>query len=211
IREARGSYDMEFAVHAPFSDLNIASLDTKAREYALAQVTEAIEISAALDIEVVTLHPGHRSPLGAYFPEKALENHQNSLQKLDEAGREHGITLALENMPKMWISLCASAEEIRAAIDGTSMKICYDIGHANISGDVEGFLELSSKIANLHLHDNFGKVDRHLVLGEGDIDIPGILNQLKGYNGLFVIECMNLEEGIKSKAVLEKMLGNLRD
>ena len=206
LRESRDSYDMELAVHAPFSDLNIASLNVKAKENAMAQVVDTIRIASSLDIALITLHPGHKSPLGAYFPEKIREVHLESLLKLDAVGREHGVTLALENMPKMWISMCTNSKEMRECIEGTNLKICFDVGHANITGDIEGFFELKERIINLHLHDTHGDVDRHLVLGEGSIDIPGVLRALAGYKGLYVIESMNLEEGIESKAVLEKML-----
>lgn len=209
LRELKPSYDIELAVHAPFSDLNCASLNTRAREEALTQVSEAISIASALGMDMVTLHPGHKSPLGAYFPENLKEVHRESLLKLDAVGREHGVTLALENMPKMWISLCANSKEMRECIEGTNLKICFDVGHANITGDIEGFFELKDWIINLHLHDNLGDVDRHLVLGEGSIDIPGVLRALAGYKGLYVIESMNLEEGIESKAVLEKMLADI--
>ena len=163
-------------------------------------------MASALGIGMVTIHPGHKSPLGAYFPERCAEVHKASLKRLDAAARELGITLALENMPKMWISLCATAEEMKNCIQDTELKVCFDWGHANITGDIKGFYELRDRIVNLHVHDNHGDVDRHLVLGEGAIDIPGVLEALSGYSGLYVIESMNLEEGIRSKTILEKML-----
>lgn len=209
LKELKSSYDIEFAVHAPFSDLNCASLNSRAREEALTQVSEAIGIASVLGMEMVTLHPGHKSPLGAYFPEKIKEVHRESLLKLDAVGQEHGVTLALENMPRMWISLCAHSHEMRECIEGTDLKICFDVGHANITGDIEGFFELKERIINLHLHDNHGDVDRHLVLGKGAIDIQSVLKALAGYKGLHVIESMNLEEGIESKAVLERMLKDI--
>lgn len=205
----KDSYDVKLAVHAPFSDLNCASLNTRARDEALRQVTETMAIASALEIEMVTLHPGHKSPLGAYFPGKCAEIHRKSLKKLDAAGRELGITLALENMPKMWISLCATAGEMMECIEGTELRVCFDFGHANITGGIEDFYGLKDRIVNLHVHDNHGDVDRHLVIGEGAIDIPGILKALSGYSGLHVIESMNLEEGIRSKAILEKILDDV--
>jgi sugar phosphate isomerase/epimerase len=209
LKELKSSYDIELAVHAPFSDLNIASLNVRIKEEVLAQVSEAIGIASALDMKMVTLHPGHKSPLGAYFPGKLREVHRESLLNLDAVGQEHGMTLALENMPKMWISLCAHSQEMRECIEGTDLKICFDVGHANITGDIEGFFEMKDRIANLHVHDNHGDVDRHLVLGQGAIDIQGILKALAGYKGLYVIECMNLEEGMESKVVLERMLKDI--
>ncbi len=206
ITACQDSYDMNFAVHAPFSDLNIASLNPKIRVNSIAQVLEAIRTSSDLGIEIVTIHPGFKSPLGAYFPEKVGKIHRQSLVEIDRACEEYDVVLALENIPKMWISLCSFAAEINELIEGTNLKICFDVGHANIANDIDGFLELRGLIANVHLHDNNGQKDGHLVLGEGNINIVGILKNLRGYNGDHVIECLNLEEGIRSKAILKGLL-----
>jgi sugar phosphate isomerase/epimerase len=123
-------------------------------------------------------------------------------------GQEFNVTLALENMPKMWISLCHDANQMMELVNGTEIKLCFDIGHANISGTITDILELKENFANIHMHDNLGDRDYHLVLGEGNIDIPGILKQLSGYKGDYIIESTNLNEGIQSKLILEKMLNN---
>lgn len=209
IRKARDSYDIKFAVHAPFSDLNIASLNPKIRENSVAQVNESIRICNDLGIELVTLHPGYKSPLGAYFLDKIKEMNKKSLMEIDRAGKEHGVVLALENIPKMWISLCSDAKEMKELIDGTNLKICFDVGHAHISGTVEGFLDLKEDFVNLHLHDNNGDKDKHLVLGQGNINLKEILKELKGYDGDFVIESTSLEEGNRSKMVLKEILNGI--
>jgi sugar phosphate isomerase/epimerase len=209
IRRAKESYNIHFSVHAPFSDLNIASLNPKVRESSIEQVMEAIKISSELDIELVTLHPGHKSPLGVYFADKLVEMNKKSLVTMDKQTEEYGVTLALENLPRMWVSLCHDANQIRELIDGTSMKICFDFGHANISETIVDFMDLKDSFANLHLHDNDASKDWHMVLGEGNIDFKGILKELSGYSGNYVIESTNLEDGIKSKTILEELLEDI--
>lgn len=209
IRKAKDSYNIQFTVHAPFSDLNIASLNPQIRKSSVAQIEDAIRISSELDITLMTIHPGYKSPLGAYFLDKIKETNKKSLIELDKAGEEYGVTLALENIPKMWISLCSNADEMRALIEGTNLKICFDVGHAHISDAINGYIDLKENIANLHLHDNHGDKDKHLILGEGNLPFADILGALRGYNGIFVIESMSLEQGIKSKAILTEMLKSL--
>ncbi|UCG68244.1 MAG: sugar phosphate isomerase/epimerase [Thermoplasmata archaeon] len=209
IKEAKDSYDLQYSVHAPFSDLNIASLNPKIRESSIAQIEDSIRISSELDIRLVTIHPGYKSPLGAYFAGKIEETNKKSLKELDRAGEEHGVVLALENIPKMWISLCSDADEMKGLIEGTNLKICFDLGHAHISDAVKGFLDLKENIANLHLHDNHGDKDRHMILGEGNVPFTEILRALRGYEDIFVIESMNLEQGIESKKVLTELLKDL--
>jgi sugar phosphate isomerase/epimerase len=209
IRRVRESYNIHFSVHAPFSDLNIASLNPKVRGSSIEQVMESIKISSELDIELVTLHPGHKSPLGAYFADKMVEMNKQSLIAIDKQAEEFGVILALENLPRMWISICHDAHQIRELIDGTNMKICFDFGHANISDTIDDFMELKDSFANVHMHDNDANKDYHMVLGEGNIDFKGILKELSGYGGNYVIESTNLEDGIKSKAILEGLLEDI--
>jgi sugar phosphate isomerase/epimerase len=87
------------------------------------------------------------------------------------------------------------------------MGICFDIGHANVVGDIDNFLENIKRFLNVHIHDNNGHRDEHLVLGEGSIDIPNFVDLLvKQYSGSVIIECNNIEEGIMSKNYIEKIL-----
>jgi len=209
IRKAKDSFDTKFAVHAPFSDLNIASLNPKIRENSVVQIIDCIRICNDLGIELVTLHPGYKSPLGAYFLDEIKEMNKKSLMEIDRAGEEYGVLLALENIPKMWISLCSDAKEMKELVGGTNLKICFDVGHAHISGAVDGFLDLKENFVNIHLHDNNGDKDKHLVLGEGNIGLREILKELKGYKGDFVIESTSLEDGIRSKAILSEILKSI--
>ena len=209
IRTALETYDLRFAVHAPFSDLNLATLNPRIRESTIEQITEAVRISSDLGINIITIHPGHKSPLGAYFEDRFVKANKESIKGLDSLQEEYGVILALENMPKMWISLCHDAKQMRELTEGTDIKLCFDFGHANISGTVDEILELKEDFANVHVHDNNGDRDHHLVLGKGNMDIPGILRELKDYSGDHVIESANLEEGIQSKEILENILNEL--
>jgi sugar phosphate isomerase/epimerase len=209
IKLAQKSYDMHFTVHAPFSDLNLASLNPRIRQSSIDQVTEAIRISSDLGIEIITIHPGHKSPLGAYFEDKFIKTNIESIRELDKTQKEYGVILALENMPRMWISLCHDAKQMKELIEGTDIKLCFDFGHAYISDTVYEILDLKEDFINIHIHDNNGDRDHHLVLGEGNMDIPDILGKLKGYSGDYIIESTNLATGIKSRDILEKMLNDL--
>ena len=206
INNAMGSYDLEYTVHAPFSDLNLASLNPRIRQSTIDQITESVKISSHLGISLITIHPGHKSPLGAYFEERFIETNKKSINDLSQLCEEYGVILALENMPRMWISLCHDARQLKELTEGTNIKLCFDFGHANISGATEEIMALKEDFVNIHVHDNNGERDHHLVLGEGNIDIPGILRDLRGYSGDYIIESTNLEEGIQSKEILKKLL-----
>ena len=58
----------------------------------------------------------------------------------------------------------------------------------------------------VHLHDNQGVHDSHLMIGEGNIDFRKVFSFLEDYNGPFVIEGRNISEGKSSRIKIAKML-----
>ena len=65
-----------------------------------------------------------------------------------------------------------------------------------------------SLFSNVHIHDNNGKRDEHLELGEGNIDFGAVVNMLDGYTGNFVIEVKTacMESAARSRDLLRKIL-----
>jgi sugar phosphate isomerase/epimerase len=89
----------------------------------------------------------------------------------------------------------------------TSLGICFDAGHANTAGNTDEWLALADRFVNVHLHDNRGERDEHLVLGEGTVPLAKILKALQGvYKGNYVIESNDLAQGIRSRDILRMML-----
>lgn len=204
-------YDFNFSIHAPLSDINIASLNPTIRKTSNSQIIEAIEIASELDIKRVTMHPGHLSPLGFHAPEKVKKINEESIHMIGKRALDHGITLCLENMPNMTITLCRSAEQLLQIIADTNIKICFDVGHANTTNQIDKFLSYADLFANVHLHDNDGTGDKHQTIGDGNIEFHHVMSSLHGkYNGDYVIEMRNLEDAIKSKGILEAILNDIK-
>lgn len=204
------SYDINFSVHAPFNDLNLAALNPQLRELAIEYIKQTIKTAHDLDITLITLHPGHLSPSGMYNIEKVQAANLKSIHEISEFASDFPVTIALENMPMKHWTLGTTVEEILGMIKNTQLGICFDIGHAFIQNEVEGFLENIARINNVHIHDNNGRRDEHLILGKGAIDIPDIVNKLNnGFNGNIIIESNNLHEGLESRKYLEKLFKDL--
>jgi len=203
------SYDLEVSVHAPLSDVNIGGLNPRLREASNKEVLRSIEVAGRLGLGPFTLHPGFYTPLAAMDKEQAVRLTKESLRTFDLAGKEHGVTLALENMPAMHITMVTTPKMLLDMINGTELKVCWDIGHANTTGNIVEYLELRDRFANIHIHDNDGQWDQHLPIGKGKIDFPPILSSLKDYKGRFVIEARELNEAGGSQTRLKKMLAEL--
>jgi len=203
--EVAPSYDMSFSAHAPLSDINIASLNPRVRDVAVDEVIEGLRAAGRMGFDTYTFHPGFWSPIGLLAREKVQQAVEESIRRIDGAAREHGVGVALENMPPSPFTMCSSAEELVRLLEGTDLGICFDLGHAHLSGTTEAFLDLAGRFVNVHLHDNAGEGDDHLPIGSGEIDFGRVLGRLRSYRGNLVIEAKSLEGALASK----KRLGTL--
>lgn len=206
IEDALSKSDIEVQVHAPLNDINIASINPEMRKASVKEVKKSIKLASTIGARTVTVHPGLYSPLSRYW-DGAEELAKESLSELSSFSEEHGVRLAMENLPDMWLSICSKPEETGNFLEELNIDFCLDIGHAYTTNSLDEFLEFSP--INVHLHDNNGDMDEHLVLGDGKIDIKKALHSLDGYGENFVIEGRGLEELKKSKKRLESMLKEL--
>ncbi len=189
---------VRFSVHAPFRDLNIASLNRGAYEAARGDMLRAAEIAVRIGAEVVNVHPGIHGYFPAqYWPEmKRLE--REVYEALTDFANPHGIRIVAENLIKTnvhfedtWTldGIITLHDEWRAELKG----VCLDTGHAQQAGHrVEDAVRmLGTRIKHLHLQDNHGgPIDEHLPLGDGTIDWPAVFAALEEieFDGFGVFE-----------------------
>ncbi len=207
-RELLDSYSLDVSIHAPFADLNIASMNARIREESLAQIKAAIEAGYQLEAGLVTVHSGRLSPYSMWYPDKAREVNLRSIQELAEHAQEYGLLLCLENMPRYEGALLSQVEELLELVAGFSrdeLGITLDVGHAATCGDVVDYIEaLNHRLVNIHLHDNRGDGDEHLAVGDGTIDFKAVFSRLKNYGGKYIIECHREEDVFRSREKLEE-------
>jgi sugar phosphate isomerase/epimerase len=208
-RELTPSFNMRFSVHTPLSDVNIGSLNPRMRRAALNEVVHSIEAAGRLGITPFTIHPGFLTPLGQINKEGAWNATRESILEAEKMAKDAGVVLALENMPNMPISMLTNPDDLMRMIEGTEVRVCLDIGHAHTTNNVKDYLPYWRRFANIHIHDNDGRHDQHMAIGDGTIDFPPILQRLKGYEGNFVIEARKIEGAEISCMRLEKMLSAL--
>jgi sugar phosphate isomerase/epimerase len=200
------SYDMSVSFHAPFSDLNIASLNKAILKESLRQISENIERASTYNAESVCIHPGHFSPLGMYFKEKVHAVHIASLKELTTKAEECDVFLGIENLPMISILFFRTPEEVRAVLNEVNsphLGFTLDLGHANTVGDARQFLTLKEDIRTVHVHDNYGDQDSHLALGDGTLDLD-ILKELKGKR--LIIEVNTYPDALRSLQCMKEIL-----
>ena len=102
----------------------------------------------------------------------------SSLEHLSLFARQRGVTLAIENTPGEMstpVNLKNFLEQTRLS----SVKICFDAGHAHLEGGAPAALEIVRDfVATTHIHDNRGERDDHLLPYEGSIDWSATLAAL---------------------------------
>ena len=109
-------------------------------------------------------------------------------------------------MPYFSILCARTAEEVKRIlneVDSPYLGFTFDVGHANITGNVEQFLSLKEYITTVHLHDNAGDQDTHLALGEGTLPLD-IIEKVAGKN--LVIEVSTYQDALRSLEVLKTIL-----
>jgi len=207
LKVLKSSYDLSYSIHTPISDTNIGAMTARMRESSVLEMIATAEISYELGITMLTVHPGLTSLSVPGMKERAMENSKRSLRLLDRAANEYGVTFAVENMPSFSPMLGKTAEDLNELVDGTNLGICFDVGHANTTGQMELMIStFKDRIVNVHVHDNSGKSDEHLTIGDGTVDYPKILKDLSWYTGNYIIESKSLESAVVSKKRLTVLL-----
>lgn len=199
--------EISCSVHAPICDWNIGALSDRLRRASLEETLETISASAELGASTVTVHPGLSSMAVDGMGQQAMARARESLKAIDAASRDAGVVVAIENMPQVPFFLGRTAADLESLIDGTDLGVCFDIGHANTAGQIDEMIDtFGDRIVNVHIHDNNGKRDEHLTIGDGSIDFPRVLGRMGWYGGNWIIESKNLESAVESQSRLLKML-----
>lgn len=199
---------MTYSLHSAISDTNVAALTDIMREATLAEFRSELECARDIGATSVTIHPGLFSLSVQGMNGRSIAKARESMKVLDSMSREYGVTLAVENMPIFMFMLGQKAADLDHIVDGTDLGICFDIGHANTTGQIDEMIEtFGDRIVNIHIHDNLGDSDAHMTIGEGSIDFKSVLSRLGWYKGNYIIESKSLESAVISRDRLESLLG----
>ncbi|MCX8153468.1 MAG: sugar phosphate isomerase/epimerase [Candidatus Bathyarchaeota archaeon] len=197
LKEAAASYGFTFSVHAPFADLNIASPSKPILTASIKRLKESMEYANALDAKLWVFHPGNKTGISVFYPDKDWKQNIESIIKLHETAEEYGLNIAMENLPEKYGFIMKQPEDFHRFYKETGLNdigIVLDVGHANLEAQIEHFLrQLPDKIVHIHASDNMGENDQHLGIGNGKINwqqFAKILNEI-AYNGAIVIESID--------------------
>jgi sugar phosphate isomerase/epimerase len=193
LKETAKSCNLEFTLHAPFADINIASPSKVMLEASMKRLTQSMLYANAIDAKVWVFHPVAKTGIGQFYPNGDWRQNIQSIIKLYKQAEELGLNIALENMPAKYYFFMSKAEDFARFYRETNLPvgIVLDLGHANLEGQIEPFFQLlTDKIVHIHASDNEGDEDEHLGIGKGKIDYNWLAETLNkiGYDRTVIIE-----------------------
>ena len=210
LKSIRDSYNLKYSAHAPFADINIASPSSQMLSAMLKRLEESMINAQALDAYMWVFHPGIRSGISSFYPGMDWLQNQKTVKTLLRMAENYGLRIAIENVPEPYPFLMKSVDDFSKFFNeiGEDIGMVLDVGHSNINGQTELFLEtFKDKIVHMHLSDNSGEADQHLGIGYGTVNWKRIAGMLKetSYEGVAVIEAI---EHVKESAQrLKQLLG----
>ncbi|MDG6947017.1 MAG: sugar phosphate isomerase/epimerase [Nitrososphaerota archaeon] len=192
LRDTLSSYDMLVTAHAPFTDLNPASPFQPVKG-AIAETLESfVEFCVFVGARIITIHPGsvHNEAL---LP-GAEDGAASTLRRLVSAAGGR-VDINIENQPKSaskyHYPLASTPESLHSIMRKVPGSGCtLDSGHAHASGQDPSAIarRLGGRLTEIHLTDNAGAMDDHLVPGEGTAPLEPLLNQVTGRGVLVCLE-----------------------
>jgi len=182
--EACHSVDARYSVHAPLSDINLASTNDRIRTAGLGVIDELCGICDSIYAETLVVHPG-------YFPWAYMQGISRdalllSLDVLSLIQREHDVRIAIENMGS-WECLHFRQPDLLSDLAFHDIGFVLDVGHARLNNNLEEFAR-NGRPCHVHFHDNGGTNDDHATCGTGTIDFAELLPLLPA-SASRIIEC----------------------
>jgi len=195
LKEAKKSLGLTYSLHAPFADINIASPIKPLLDASMKRLKQSLKNANDIDAKIWVFHPGQRTGIGQFYPNADFKQMCESIRDLYTEAEEYGLNIALENLPAKYWFLMSTPQEFQRLYKETSLPIgiTLDLGHANLEGQVEPFVnQLADKIVHVHASNNDGSDDQHNGVDEGNIDYDWFANELKkiGYDKAVVVESM---------------------
>lgn len=172
-------------------------------ETVIPRTIRCLEIAGILGVETVIVHPLHYRN---YIHNMELVWKENIafFKQLIPYAEKYGVKIALENLFQFdergvaRHDTCSDAKRYIAAIESLNspcIVACVDVGHAHLVGDSPAELIRAlghDRVQALHIHDNQGVVDDHMLPYLGTIDWEDLTKALAeiDYDGVFTLEIL---------------------
>ncbi len=192
-----GSFHAEFGEH-----VDLSAESPVARQQAVDLLTHEAEVALGINVQTVIAHSaGRKDP---YHPSRSA-NLRKGLETLAAAAEKLAVTYMIENMPPdhaYGVDAALLATDIQS-IGSQHLGLCFDTGHAHMRNpDVAMQLKSTDGFVHyLHVHDNDGTDDQHLLPFGGKIDwqsVGQVIGDIK-YDGTICLEVFEPVDVMRQK------------
>lgn len=185
LRKIAEACNIEFMVHSPFADINIATPSPVLQRTILKRLEKSILHASHLQSRLWIFHPGLKTAVTSFYPGSDWQLNMDSVRQLQKIAEKHGVEIAIENVPQPFPFVLKDVEDFSRFYKelNDDLSLTLDVGHANLNQQIQAFITtFSDKIVHVHASDNKGNYDAHLGIGYGTVNWTNVAKALKQIN-----------------------------
>jgi len=207
-----------------------ASENEDQREEFASRLLENVIFAKTLEADYVGVWPAPKQPdVNDWIVcQRLIASFKKFFKKLEESKIELGtMGIVVETEPVESFCNLTIAETVINEIGSPNLKLLYDFAHINVltnGNPIKAIRQFKGKIGHVHLADNDGTTwtsskdgmsSKHLMIGEGNLNIREILENLidTGYNNWIQIDVWQNPDPFQcskiNKIVVDNILKNI--
>ncbi len=173
-------------------------LDEEKLDELVAITVRSIEVCGALGIPNIVVHAGwERDKAKDVGKEEYFERNRAFFRRLFPAMEVNGVNVLVENSTRANMGTryyLYTGADMRAFIEYVDHPLfhgCWDTGHGNCEGgQYDQLVALGEHLYGVHINDNRGERDEHLLPFFGTLNMDDVMHGLldAGYKGVFTFE-----------------------
>ena len=175
----------------------LCSLNETIRRDSVEYIEDAIDSAVKVNAGSVSICPG--KCLHGENPDRAWKALKTSIKELVDYCGNKPVSLLIEPAHKWETNLIFTVDDalrMIGEIGSDKIGICLDTGHVHINGEnfTEAIMAAGKCPLHIHIDDNNGETDVHMIPGKGTIDFRPLIAALKDidYRG-----CVSAELGFQ--------------
>jgi len=165
--------------HAPFMDLRPGALDDNIRQMSVDRIKQVLDLAPYFHPLKIVCHPAFDDRYYVDCDDLWLESSIKTWTELIALAKDAKTIIALENVYEKNPHIL---RRLFDALSSDSICFCFDTGHFNVFSFTPlniWMQELGKYLGHLHLHDNHGKTDEHLPIGNGTFPFAELFQTIR--------------------------------
>ncbi len=155
----------------------------------------AIELTSSMGTGILIINSPRPGPDA---PDSLQEQFHEQLEQQLERAERLGVILAIEPEPGLLVDDVDDVLKLIGRMQSEHLRVNLDLGHAFLTEDdvPAAIRRLGDLIVAAHIEDMPSGEHRHLIPGEGDMDLPAIIDALDdvGFDGWLTVDLFDIAD-----------------